>query len=109
MILRRLSVLFRGQLKGELPATQSFFKIEPEGKVMLSALCQSEDSDGTIMRIWNTTDEPIEAKIKTTLPFKSASKVNMAEDKVVGQFKLSRGTITVPMRKAEIATIRLDI
>ena len=95
--------------KGELPATQSFFKIEPEGKVMLSALCQSEDSDGTIMRIWNTTDEPIEAKIKTTLPFKSASKVNMAEDKVVGQFKLSRGTITVPMRKAEIATIRLDI
>ncbi|RKY05061.1 MAG: hypothetical protein DRP56_09330, partial [Planctomycetota bacterium] len=90
----------------KLPPTQSFFEIEPAGKVMLSALCQSEDGDGTIMRIWNTTDEPIEAKIRTTLPFKSASKVNMGETEVVDQLKLSGGAVTVPMRKAEITTIK---
>ena len=92
--------------KGELPSTQSFFKIAPEGKVMLSALCQSEDGKAIILRIWNTTDEPIEAKIRTTLPFKSASKVNMGEIEVVDQLKLSGGAVTVPMRKAEITTIK---
>ena len=93
---------------GELPPRQSFFKIEPEGKVMLSALCQSEDGEGTVLRIWNTTDEPIDAKIKTTLPFKSAAKIDMAEETEGEPLKISRGTLTVPMRKAEIATIRFE-
>ncbi len=90
----------------KLPPSQSFVTIQPEGKVMLSALCQSEDGEGTILRVWNTTDEPIEAEIKTTLPFKSAAKLNMGETELVDELKLSGGTLTVPMRKAEIATIK---
>ncbi|RKY11943.1 MAG: hypothetical protein DRP52_05275 [Planctomycetota bacterium] len=90
----------------KLPPSQSFVTIQPEGKVMLSALCQSEDGEGTILRVWNTTDEPIDAKIKTTLPFKSAAKLNMGETELVDELKLSGGTLTVPMRKAEIATIK---
>ncbi|MBU8902034.1 MAG: hypothetical protein KOO69_04790 [Victivallales bacterium] len=92
----------------KLPPTQSFVTIEPEGKVMLSALCQSEDGKATVLRIWNTTDEPISANIKTTLPFKSATKVNMAELEIVEKLKFSNGVVTVPMRKAEIATIRFS-
>ena len=94
--------------KGDLPATQSFFKIEPEGKIMLSALCQSEDGQATILRVWNTTDEPVEAKIKTTLDFKSAHKVHMSEDEDGKKLQIRNRIIKVPMRKAEIVTIRLD-
>ncbi|MEN8256171.1 MAG: glycoside hydrolase family 38 C-terminal domain-containing protein, partial [Verrucomicrobiota bacterium] len=92
--------------KGELPAMQSFFTVEPEGKLMLSALCQGHDGEGAVLRLWNTADEAVEAKITTTLPFMLAAKVNMEESETLEKLELSDGVVAVSMRKAEIATIR---
>ncbi len=93
---------------GEQPPSQSFVTIQPEGKVMLSALCQSEDGQGTLLRIWNTTDEPVDAKIETTMGFTAARKVRMAEGGEGEELTVVNGAFAVPMRKAEIVTIRLE-
>ena len=92
---------------GDLPPTHSFLKIEPEGKVMMSAFYRSVEAGGTILRVWNTGDEPVEAKVSTKLGFTSAGKVAMSEEGEGEGLPMRRGTFTVPLRGAEIATILL--
>jgi len=61
--------------EGELPARQFFFKIEPEGKVMLSSLCQSEERRRAGESFSESGTPPASRstrKIKTMLSFKSA-------------------------------------
>jgi mannosylglycerate hydrolase len=93
--------------KADLPATQSLFKIEPEGRVMLSALCQSEDGKSTTLRIWNTLDEPIDAKLGTSLPFRTAQISNLGEDETGAELVMREGRIELKLKAAQIATLKL--
>ena len=91
---------------GDLAPKQSFLTFEPEGSVMLSAFYQGDR--GAVLRVWNTTDGEVKAKIKTTLPFKSARKIAMSEEGGGEPLPMRGGTISLPLRGAEIATILYD-
>lgn len=64
---------------GELPCTASFFTVSPEKKVLISALKQSEDGEGTILRVWNTTGDTLPLEIGTILPITSVERVRLDE------------------------------
>jgi len=94
--------------QGDLPPTQSFIAVEPEGKVMVSAMCQSEDGEATVLRLWNATDESFTAEIRTALPYTEANLVNLAEDAVGEAVDISDGKLSVAMGPAKIVTLRLS-
>lgn len=73
---------------------------------MLSAFYQGDR--GAVLRVWNTTDDEVQAKITTTLPFRSARKIAMSEEGEGEPLPMRGGTISLPLRGAEIATIRLN-
>lgn len=64
---------------GELPSSASFIKINQEKKVLISALKQSEDGEGTILRVWNTTGDSLPLEISTILPVDKIEKVKLDE------------------------------
>ena len=66
-------------IKGKLPSTGSFFEIEPADKLMVSALKQSEDGQGVVLRVWNTSSETLNAVIRTMLPVTRAAKLRLDE------------------------------
>ncbi len=93
--------------KGVLPALARFFEIEPAEKLIFSALKQSEDEKGILMRFWNSTEEALQARIKTSLPFTSAKKVRL--DETPGEdLELKKGELILPVKKGEIVSIILE-
>jgi alpha-mannosidase len=67
--------------EGRLPSMGSFFEIEPAAKLMISALKQSEDGQGLVLRVWNTSSETLDATIRTMLPVTKAAKLRLDETK----------------------------
>jgi hypothetical protein len=95
--------------KAELPHKQSILEILPHDIVMLSAFAQSEDGKAYILRIWNSREQDIVATLQSTLPFRTAKKTRLDEDETETEYKFSRsGKLQIPMRKAEIITLRLE-
>ena len=48
---------------------------------MISALKQSEDGQGIVLRVWNTSSETLDAMIRTMLPVTKAAKLRLDETK----------------------------
>jgi len=94
---------------GDLPVKQSFLELSPAKDMMVSACCQSEDGRAYILRVWNVTERPVSAKLKTSLPVKSARKVRMDEKVMEKPLGKEGGAWKLPLRKGEIATVRLEI
>ncbi|MDO8686333.1 MAG: glycosyl hydrolase-related protein, partial [Clostridiales bacterium] len=69
-------------VKGQLPETGSFFKINPEKKVMISALKKSEDGSGIVIRLWNTGSERLDVSITPLLPVHSVKSINLDESEL---------------------------
>jgi len=90
--------------KGVLPPLARFFEIEPAEKLIFSALKQTENEKGILMRFWNSTEEALQATIKTSLPFTSAKKVRL--DETAGEdLELKKGELILPVKKGEIVSI----
>lgn len=94
--------------EGNLPPTQSLFTIEPQADVCLSACCQSEDGKAYILRVWNCTEEKVHATFSTALPIQSAVKVRLDETMELETLKKRGAKWLLPLRKGEIATVRLS-
>jgi mannosylglycerate hydrolase len=92
--------------EGELPSTGSFFVIEPADKLMISALKQSEDAQGIVLRVWNTSSETLDAKIVTTLPVKKAARVRLDETRRE-DLLVNDGTIQLEILPHKIESILL--
>ncbi len=90
--------------KGELPPLAQFFEIEPQEKLILSALKQAEDGEGILIRFWNCTKEALQARIKTLLPLTSAKKVRLDETPLEN-LQLKKGELSLPVKKGEIVSI----
>lgn len=65
--------------QGRLPHQASFISIQPADKVMLSALKQSDDGKGLIVRLWNSSSQMIKTELKTVLPVVSAQLTKLDE------------------------------
>lgn len=66
-------------LSGNLPDTASFFKINRENEVFISAVKQAEDGNGIIVRLWNATDKSFVTTVDVALPVKKITRVRMDE------------------------------
>jgi mannosylglycerate hydrolase len=92
--------------KGELPSTGSFFVIEPADKLMISALKQSEDGQGIVLRVWNTSSETLNAKIKTSLPVTKAAKLRLDETRLE-DLPVNNGTVQLEILPYKIESMLL--
>ena len=68
--------------EGKLPVSASFFTFNQEGKVLTSALKQSEDGTGLTLRVYNTTDETLPLTISTILPIKQVVRTRLDESPI---------------------------
>jgi len=94
--------------KGALPPIAQFFEIEPAEKLIFSALKQTEDGKGILMRFWNSTREALQARIKTVLPFTSAKKVRLDETPLEN-LELKKRELTLPVKEGEIVSIVFEM
>ena len=67
---------------GVLPVSGSLITINQEKKVLISALKRSENGEGTILRVWNTTGDKLPLEISTILPVSSVERVMLNEQPV---------------------------
>ncbi len=95
------------QNKGILPSSANIFNITPQNKsIMTSALKQAESTDGIILRLWNTTLETQNVKVKTILNFKSATHVDLDESPIE-ELEIKNGEFKFELAPAKIYTILL--
>ena len=92
---------------GTLPVTQSLITVTPHEHIHLSAFCQSEDGNGYVLRVWNSADDAITAKLDTPLPLNAPCKVRMDESAELETLQRQGESWLLPLRAKEIATIRL--
>jgi len=92
---------------GRLPATAPLLSVEPADKIMISALKLAEDKKGVILRIWNTSGQPLDAAITTALPVRSAARTTFDES-FIDDLKIKNGRINLPLGPHKIQTIRLQ-
>jgi len=93
--------------KGQgLPVTQSFFKVSPSDKLMLSAVKQSDYDQGLVLRLWNCSGQKFDALVETTLPVKSAALLRLNET-VMHELVVDGGSVEFECDPHKIVTILL--
>ncbi len=91
---------------GKLPVCGSFITVSPEKKVLISAVKQSENGEGTILRVWNTTGERLPLEISTILPVVSVERVRL-DEKPIGAMKFKDGKFSLELGAHKIETFLL--
>jgi alpha-mannosidase len=92
--------------RGELPPEASLIEIEPS-QVILSAFKVAEDDGSTIVRVYNISNEPVEARIRLRAPFSKVGRVDLNEENTVGM-AVEDDAVRVPLRANEILTLRFS-
>lgn len=102
-----LCALVRGE-DGYLPQEFSFVAVEPADLVM-STLKKAEANDALIIRLYNTTGNSVQARVKLSLPFKEARLVNLAERDIqpTALPVNDDNTIILEMRGHQICSIKV--
>jgi alpha-mannosidase len=93
--------------KGDLPVTQSCVTLSKSEHVHLGAFCRADNGEGYILRIWNSADEELSTKLRTTLDVKTVTKVKMNETTEVLSIEKKDDAWKVSLRPKEIATLLL--
>ena len=89
---------------GILPSKASFFTTNQEGKVFTSAIKQSEDGNGIIIRLYNITGEELPLELNTILPVKKIERVRMDET-YIGEVDQKDGKYVLKMGPHKIETL----
>jgi len=67
------------------------------------------DSQNYILRIWNSSNESVDAKISSMFDFKSIKKISMDEENVIGELEQKDGEWILQVGKSEIVTMMLEV
>jgi mannosylglycerate hydrolase len=89
---------------GTLPASGSFVKVEPVAFVV-SAVKQSEDGGGWLVRGYNITGDAIHVTFKPLKPYKRVEQVNLAEEKQTALKPDKAGCVSLLARGHEIVSV----
>jgi mannosylglycerate hydrolase len=96
------------ELGGELPPEASFLAVQPE-MVALSAVKRAERGDHLIVRLYNPSSEPLDARLRTLAPIRNAWLVNLNEE-VVGALPVRQGqNLALAIAGKEVKTIALEL
>ncbi|WP_256203539.1 glycosyl hydrolase-related protein [Nitrosomonas sp. Nm58] len=99
--LRAVSTGIHG---GVLPSTGSFVDID-HPSFLVSAVKETDDGRGWLVRGYNLCDEEIEVTITPWREFKKAERVNMAEQTISPLKTGQKGEIKMAVRGHEVATV----
>jgi alpha-mannosidase len=99
-----MRALSTGLHNGILPPSMSFVAVEPAA-FLISAIKQSEDLRGWLVRGYNLTGEAITVTLKPWKPYKTVELVNLAEQKLVSLKPEQNGAISFKARGHEIVTV----
>jgi alpha-mannosidase len=92
---------------GDLPQRLGFLSVEPSNAV-LSALKQSEDGAGVVLRIFNPTEKALDATIKTYAAIRSAHLVTL-EEQPLKKLAVQSKSVKVALGPKKIVTVKLDL
>lgn len=95
-------------MDGILNDCDSFISTNQQNKVYLSGIKESEDKQGIIVRLWNSTDETLPLKVKTILPIKGVSSVRLDET-LLSDIKVSDNSFEIEMKPHKIETFLLKL
>ncbi|MCA1595063.1 MAG: glycosyl hydrolase-related protein [Chloroflexi bacterium] len=88
-----------------LPPDHSFLIVVPE-EVVVSAVKVAEDRDSIVVRVYNISDDPVEAHFSPGFPCAGVWRLNLAETREE-EVPLRRGSIAVPIGGKQIVTLEL--
>jgi alpha-mannosidase len=92
---------------GTLPSSGSFFRVD-NASFVVSAVKETENGKGWIVRGYNIGDEEISVTITPWHKFAKAERANMAEETVT-RLKVGRGgEVTVKARGHEVVTVKFS-
>jgi alpha-mannosidase len=89
---------------GELPASGSFLSTSP-GEFVVSAVKETEDGAGWVVRGHNSSAEPITLRVQPLRRFGHAARGTLAEDEVAALAVARDGSVTVGVGGHEIVSI----
>jgi alpha-mannosidase len=92
---------------GSLPATHSFLSVADDN-VILTAMKKAEDSNALILRVYDWSGKPSEAKFALPPGAVSATEVNLMEQPIGSAIPISNNTATLPVGPFEIRSLRVD-
>jgi alpha-mannosidase len=92
---------------GELPASQSFFSVDRPG-VVIETIKVAENGKDVVVRLFEADGARGPLTLKTSLPCKSATLVNLLEDEI-SSLPLTGGTVVTSVKPFEIQTIRFEV
>lgn len=93
--------------EGVLESSCPIVKIEPDS-LQLTALKPSEDGSGMVLRIFNSEDEPVQARISFGVPVTAAHRVNLLEEIQADLPVHSKASLDLKVRGKEIVSIRVE-
>jgi len=93
--------------QGTLQTPTSMVSVEP-ARFLVTAIKESEDETGWIVRGVNLSDETIELKLKPHMLAKSASLVNLDES-LLAELPLTEAGMTTPVKSKQIVSVLFRI
>lgn len=93
---------------GGFPASRSMLTIEPENMV-LSCFKRAEEGAAVIIRFYNCSGESCEAVVKPGFTYKQVCRADFLEQPSGAPLESPDGTVCIPLRPWQIATLRFDI
>jgi alpha-mannosidase len=99
-----LRAVSTGLHAGDLASAASFVETTPETFVV-SAVKQTEDGQGWLVRGYNITGEPINVTLRSWMHFKKVKLVNLAEENQAALQPDQAGRFTFPVRPHQIVSV----
>lgn len=93
------------QHDGTLPPCVSWVHIEGAGLV-LSAVKAAENADGLVVRVYNTSAQPVVARLYTYMPIRTALRVNLTEKELYA-LDVEDGGVNIEVHGKQIASLKL--
>lgn len=93
---------------GNLPVKHSLIEIERNDAVQVSALCRTEKG-ATILRLWNSSSEPVETKLTLNMSFQCLEKMDLAESVVHEKIPRVGRNVVLKFQPLEIMTLRIQM
>jgi alpha-mannosidase len=90
---------------GKLPPQGSFISHSP-AEFVISALKETEDGRGWILRGYNITEKPVEVTLKPLWAFGQAARINLAEEFLETLSPEEDGSVHLSVGGYEVATVR---
>lgn len=101
-----ISLAQTGKANGELPSELSFMKVTP-GDLVFSALKNSEDKNGFVLRVYNPTEKDVEGKVEFYNSISKVERVTLQEVLIKQINLIDKNSFAVSLANKKIRTYKI--